>query len=718
MKIKLMLFILLCLVGIGIYSNALNGPFLFDDSIFVVNNIAIRDITEVSKIWNALLPQPSRFVGLYTFALNYHFHELDVFGYHATNLAIHIIVSCLVWWFALMILSTEKVKRSGLVKHEEYVAFFAALIFCVHPVQTQAVSYISQRAASLATLFYLLSACLYVRGRLTKNNMAVSAACFAGAIVSGLLGMFTKEVVITLPISILLFEYFFLLKKREDPLSATEKGVLIFSVIIILSFMLVIPYLFKMGVINMFFGAKPSQSHQGDIITFWKYELTQLRVLSLFIKLMVVPLGQNFDYDFVLSRSLFEPKTFLCFIFVILFGIFAVKSKKKNMLVSYGMFWIFVTYSANLIPRANVIFEHKLYLISIGFCFAISAGLYYAVRDLKKFVWVMAAIAVVLSFLTYQRNKVWGNEFLFWSDVVKKSPNKARPHNDLGLAYFKKGDYDPALEHYNRAIELDGTIEEAYNNRGVVYTKRGQDELALEDFNKAISIRPRYADALNNRGVIYKRKGMFDLALRDYVEALRYNMAYPDIFFNIAVIYEKKGRLDLAERNYDKAISLDRYKADAYNNRSIVYSKAKRYEDAMSGFDKAISIKPDYFEAYNNKGSLLFLKGDYDGAVKNYSKALEINPKYYDAYKNRAFVYSRSDNVDLAIEDYSAAISLRSNDPELYYFRSMLYGKQGKFNNALEDAMKAKQMGLEIKDEYIQEIKERLKNASSGSSDQ
>ncbi|MBU4334842.1 MAG: tetratricopeptide repeat protein, partial [Candidatus Omnitrophica bacterium] len=624
----------------------------------------------------------------------------------------------LVWWFVLMILSTEKVKKLGLVKHEEYVAFLAALIFCVHPVQTQAVSYISQRAASLATLFYLLSVCLYVKGRLTKNKLVVSVACFMGSIISGLLGMFTKEIVITLPLSIVLFEYFFLWKQREKPFSAKEKSVFILSAIALLSFMFVIPYIFKMGIVNMLFGAKPSQSHQGDIITFWKYEFTQLRVLSLFIKLLFVPLGQNFDYDFVLSKSLFELKTFLCFIFVILVGVFAVKSKKKNMLVSYGMFWIFVTYSANLIPRANVIFEHKLYLISIGFCLALSAGLYYMLKDLKKFVWVMVAIAIVLSFLTYKRNKVWGNEFLFWSDVVKKSPNKARPHNDLGLAYFKNGDYASALEHYHRAIELDATIEEAYNNRGVVYTKRGQDEFALDDFNKAISIRPRYADALNNRGVIYKRKGMFDMALRDYIEALRYNMVYPDIFFNIAVIYEKKGRLDLAERNYNKALSLDRYKADAYNNRAIVYSKTKRLDEALKGFEKAISLKSDYFEAYNNKGSLLFLKGDYDGAIKNYGKAIEINPGYYDAYKNRAFVYSRSNNVDLAIGDYSETILLRPNDPELYYSRSMLYGRQGNFNKALEDVMKAKHMGLEIKDEYIQEIKERLKNASSRSSDQ
>ena len=717
MKTKIILFILLCLLGIGIYSNALNGPFLFDDSIFVVNNIAIRDITEVSKIWNALLPQPSRFVGLYSFALNYHFHELNTFAYHATNLAIHIFVSCLVWWFVLMILSTEKVKKLRLIKHNEHVAFLAALVFCVHPVQTQAVSYISQRAASLATLFYLLSVCLYVKGRLSKSKVVVAVVCFVGSAFSGLLGMFTKEIVITLPISILLFEMFFLFKKREKPLSVKEKSVLLFFVIILLCFMFVIPYLFKMGIMNMLFGAKASQSHQGDIITFWKYELTQFRVLSLFIKLMFIPLGQNFDYDFVLSKSLFDPITFLCFIFVIFIVTFAVKIKKKNILVSYGMFWFLVTYSVNLIPRANVIFEHKLYLLSIGFCFAISAGFYCLLKDLKKFVCVMVGIIITLSLFTFNRNKIWGDEFLFWSDVVKKSPNKARPHNDLGLAYFKKGNFDSALEHYNRAIDLDGAIEEAYNNRGVVYTKRRHDDLALVDFNKAISIRPRYADALNNRGVIYKRKGMFNRALKDYAEALRYNMVYPDIFFNIAVIYEKKGRLDLAERNYNKALSLDRHKADAHNNRAIVYSKTKRYDEALAGFDKAISIKPDYFEAYNNKGSLLFLKGNYDGAIKNYNKAIEIYPKYYDAYKNRAFVYGRLNKVDLALGDYSSAISLRPKNAKLYYLRSMAYGRKGYFKQALNDVLQAKNMGLKIKDEYIQEIKERLENGSSRSSD-
>jgi len=154
--IKLIIFIGL---GIAIYSNAFHSEWHFDDLGYILHNSDIRNIADIKAIWTAY-PNSARFVPYYTFALNYHFHQYDVFGYHVVNVMIHLITALLVWWMATLILATPRLHATEVGQNQKGIAFFAALIFLVHPIQIQAVTYITQRFASLATLFYVLSICL------------------------------------------------------------------------------------------------------------------------------------------------------------------------------------------------------------------------------------------------------------------------------------------------------------------------------------------------------------------------------------------------------------------------------------------------------------------------------------------------------------------------------------------------------------------------------
>ena len=158
------------LLGIIIYSNSFNCSFHFDDAQSIVNNKDIQNLHDVKAIMNAV---GTRFVSYYTFAINYHFGKLNVWGYHFVNVLIHLINACLVWWFAFILFATPGLKNSPLLKYRRSLAFITALLFVSHPLATQSVTYIVQRMTSLAALFYLLSIILYIKARITDKGITL-----------------------------------------------------------------------------------------------------------------------------------------------------------------------------------------------------------------------------------------------------------------------------------------------------------------------------------------------------------------------------------------------------------------------------------------------------------------------------------------------------------------------------------------------------------------
>ena len=185
----------LILIGFSvftIYSNIYNSPFVFDDEPRIVENKNIKNLS--NYLSPSKLLKPRAVVDL-TFALNYRFDNLNVFGYHLTNFAIHAINAILIWWLVLMTFSTPIIKENPIHKHTQILALFAGLLFVSHPIQTQAVTYIVQQLAALATMFYLLTLAFYTQGRLKNNKYGF----FTAAGITAVLGMLTKEIVFTLP---------------------------------------------------------------------------------------------------------------------------------------------------------------------------------------------------------------------------------------------------------------------------------------------------------------------------------------------------------------------------------------------------------------------------------------------------------------------------------------------------------------------------------------
>ena len=228
-----------------------------------------------------------------------------------------------------------------------------------------------------------------------------------------------------------------------------------------------------------------------------------------------------------------------------------------------------------------------------------------------------------------------------------------------GLAFENSRQYDKAIMHYTKALELNPQLFEAFNNRGNAYREKGEFDRAIADHNAAIQLKPDDADAYNNRGLDYCGKGENDLAFEDYDTAIRLKPDYADAYNSRGLVYYNKGENELAIKEYDKAIRLKPNFAEAFKNRGDAYCKGREYELAIEDYQEAVRLKPDYANAYNNRGLVYYSKGEYEFAIKEYEKAIRLKPNFAEAFKNRGDAYCKGHEYDLAKEDYEEAIRLK-----------------------------------------------------------
>jgi tetratricopeptide (TPR) repeat protein len=550
-KYNLLFIFVILTAGIIAYSNSFDCSFHFDDQYILDSSV----MTDSATLTNWIHLFPGRPLGILTFAANYNIHKLDVWGYHLVNLTIHLINALLIWWLTFITFSTPVMKDEPISRHKTIIAFLTGLLFVTHPLATQSVTYIAQRFASLATLFYLLSLVLFIKGRLREGSNKTTLFLFGASIVSAVCGMLTKEIVFTLPFAVILYDYCFIKTSLRKP-EMLDKS-LIFSFMMLATFILII---FRNYSLNVFDTVPPDQGYSYSI-SMKEYFLTQFRVVLTYIRLFILPVNQNLDYDYSISKSLFEIKTFISFVGLLGILLSGVLLFKKYRLISFGIFWFFLTLSveSSIIPVSqNVIFEHRTYLPSFGFFIATTCAFFYFFREqyFRIAVIILLMIAAVNTALTYQRNKIWKNEYTLWSDCLKKSPDKARVNNNLGLALFAGGKIEEAIDYYNEAIRIKPDSILSYNNRGNAYAKIGQYQPALDDFNEAIRLTPELAVTYINRGNIYFKLQQHQQAIENYNEAIRLK---PDIAFayqNRGLSYFKQGNNKLACHDAQKACAM------------------------------------------------------------------------------------------------------------------------------------------------------------------
>jgi len=574
-----------------IYANTLTGPFIFDDKPNILQNQYIRiDRLSPGSLARAALESPARHrpVANISFALNYYFHRYNAVGFHFVNILIHIINGVLLYLFAKITLLTPALKADYDRFKSGWIPLFTALVWTLHPLQTQAVSYIVQRMTSLATLFYLLCLWLYAKYRLSESTKHASWL-LAGCVASGVMAVGSKEIAATLPLW-----YFFqgarpVWLKKKIPIIAGA-----FVLFVILSL--------------LFLGMQPLDRITADYahhhITLSQRVLTEFRVVIFYLSLLIWPQPSrlNLDHDFIISNSLMDPASTLLSLVLIAGSLgAAIFLARKRPLISFCILWFF----GNLVIESSVIgleiiFEHRAYLPSAMLIFMLVNLAVKYIKPRQICVAVLCIVVAVGSFWTYQRNKVWGDAISLWQDCASKSPGKARPYNNLGVVLARAGQTDAAIENYHKALKINPDYANAHYNLGSALARRGDLKSGIEHLSRAVELEPDSHDAHNNLG----------LALL------------------------KQGELPKAISHFRIALQINPNDSHTHNNLGIALGRQHHLSEAIFHFQEALRLDPLYAEAHNNLADTLRRQGKFEEAQHHFAEALRINPAYETARKN------------------------------------------------------------------------------------
>ncbi len=663
MKVNKTFYCLLIIIVTTIaYWNSFDVPFHFDDQHVIRDNPGIRDLSDLNRVFNSF---PNRPVAQLTFALNYHFHELDVWGYHLVNLIIHIINALLVFWLVLQILNRLKGQKRISLQDPEilFVAFSTGLLFAVHPVQTQAVTYIVQRMASLATLFYLLAVNCFLKGRSLIQKRKFAWIWFVLSGLSGLLGLFTKQIVFTFPIMILMLEWI-LYDDIGTFLKKNKKKAIIVGIIFLL-FLLILPAVYKLDFSQIFKTIPPEQGHTYTL-TPYNYFLTQLRVHITYLRLIFLPINQHLDYDYPISESLFEWKVILSGLFLLTLFVLAIRYRKKYPVFSIGILWYFIASAveSSIIPIPNVIFEHRLYISMIGIVLFVLFILFKVLRN--KLIVVMVIMVSLSAYLTHERNIIWNSEEKLWEESYILSPNKYRAINNFANYEISNNKYLNGYILYNRVKQI--------NNTGIVHINLNQLYYDMGNIDNSYIINGDM-DIKNN---INRVRYFYKIGNKNKCKKLIKNIDYKKINFS--------------DLRWLTLLTIELEMKELYNElKSYTQEFEKTHSDKFeillyaTKIDSSIEIKEDMIKLIKNKkikAKYLYylsrqsaLEKDYETALNYIMDALELDnrPEFYHM---RAAIFNDVGNYLYAALDYTSAFKL-SGDPEFVKMRALCYERMG-----------------------------------------
>lgn len=683
----------LIIIGSLVYSNTLNVPFHFDDTGNIKNPALRIEKASVDEVVRALSTGTlkTRPVSNLSFAFNYYLGGYRVQGYHLVNISIHLLAGIFLYLLlrATLALPVNKEKYGGFPG----LAFVTSLLWLVHPLGTQSVTYLVQRMNSMTAMFYILALLLYVVGRKRQMRLERRQTSFRAWVwffasgFSGLLAIGSKEIAATLPVMIFLYEWYFFQDLKWEWLR--KKFYWLVGVVLVFG-----------GMAFFYLGKPPWQVFFSSCPTrdFTAYErlLTQFRVVMRYISLLVYPNPDRLalDYNFPFSTSLFSPQTtFYSFVGIFSLLLLAVLLARKERLLSFCILWFF----GNLVIESSVIcleiiFEHRTYLPSMFFLL-FGVALFYRLGINRKIVSsVLLLLIMLFGHWTYNRNKVWHDSITLWTHDLSMFPDDARSHYNLGVALIKSGKLEQGEKEYRLAIELDPDAEIAHNSLGNLLLLQERREEAELHFREAVRIKPRYVKARVYLGVLLRENGEYEEAILHFRAALERESDDPVVNKNLGNTLLRSGNaeeglpylrkaqlktpkdtellLDVAEclmhlgqgeeaiSVYREVLEIDNKQLPAHYNLALLLQQKGMSEEALAHYRSAERLAKYPKDLLYNFGNQLFRLNELDEAEKVYMNFLSITPSFIKAYNNLGLVFLNQKRYKEAVQCFTIAVSV------------------------------------------------------------
>jgi len=559
----ILLVLLISMVGAACYINTMDGEFVWDDIYLIPDNAFVRSNVPLYQVFGHSIRAGAgemnddfyRPLQMLTYMWDYKLWNLDVRGYHLTNIILHVLVALSLFWLI------------HLWFKDLFLAWGTSLLFVVHPVHTEAVAYLSGRADVLMALFFFLAFIFYLRfiDRFSVHSLTLCLIAYACSLLS-------KEYALILPALILLYHWW---GARRIPWLPFGSILCIAIVYIIVRSRLIQVVLDPTFIPPPFHKRLP-----GVFIAFFDY-----------VRLLLFPVGLHMEYGGIYF-SFFHIKAWAGIILLgaIAYSMYRAWHVKRP--VVFGLCWFVVALipHSNLFPLNAYMAEHWLYIPSVGFflCAALACQTIGKKCSWPRGAWILVGLlTIVWGMLTYQQNKVWRNPITLYEHTLKYAPESARVTNNLGIVYYQKGQKQKGIQLFKRAIQLESKYFNAYVNLGNALRYEKKYEETKQLYEKALSMRPNDAGIINNLGNVYQDQGQLKEALQYYLKAISINPYLVSSINNVGLVYHKLGQHPEAKKYFQQAVNIDPNYSEAYYSLGIVYFESGEYDKALESAQRA-----------------------------------------------------------------------------------------------------------------------------------
>ncbi|MFC1668378.1 tetratricopeptide repeat protein [Chlamydiota bacterium] len=645
--------ILLVCLGFIVYGNSVSGEFIWDDEFLIKDNVFITSWKYFFKQFRVGITEGAGLQDNYyrplqglSYLINFSISAFAVWSYHLTNMLIHCIVSV----FVFLLVKTLFQNR--------FIASVTAFLFVVHPINSEAVSYIAGRADPLCSIFLLSGLLYYCNYLKTDRKLFGFLTC-----ISYILALFSKETALIFPLLLLLIQYILHVNiSKKTPLLVIG-GI---SLLYILLRMVLLKNIELTGTVT----STLFQRMPGFFISLIHY-----------LRLLVFPFNLHMEYGNKLF-PLTTPLFFIGMLFFVAVIVYGYKTRKKRPITFFCLVWFFIT----LLPQSNIyplnahMAEHWLYLPSISFFLFIALHLYSLKKQVflnRKYV-VFGLVAIILicySFLTIKQNTYWQSSIAFYKRTLTFVQDSARLHYNLGNEYKKRNIFDKAAQSYEQAIVLKPDYTKAYNNLANMHFSHGRKEVAISLYKKGLSYKPDSLDLLNNLAAVYTSLGSSDETMQK--EAIKL---------------------------YKKIVTLDANYLEAYYNQAIAYNELGNKDEAIRLYQKVIEVNPSYIDAYYNLAGIYFELGKKDTTIRLLEQVLQLNPQHKMALNNLGNLYVAVGTIEKGIALLKKGLMLDENSPVIHYNLAIAYVENKDYDKAIFHCDKAISLGGKIHPKFLEKI--------------